>query len=230
MKIELEKEEKEFLLIHLLFAVICVPVLLIPIIAMGIKLFILVTIYNLMIPIFSYLRGYKEWIHLWLFVFILSILFIWPDWFLADQLNTIAFPADDGIFHIGAVSAYMAGLWAIPFFVIVYVGQRVQERKNLNFAYLSVLLMSLLIFGMAEETLWMLDSWQAQNVNIMVDHVAVYIIVPELILGLSTFYYYRVIQEKPHWMKIPAALLITLLYVGTAASSYFLIEGILFPI
>ena len=229
MKIELEKEEKDFLLIHGLFAITCVPVLLIPIL-IGLKLFILVTIYNLIVPLFAFWRGYKEWINLWLFVFILSILQIWPDWFLADQLGVIVFPLDDGIFHIGAVSAYMAGLWTIPFFAIVFIGQRVQERNSLNLAYLVVALTSFLIFAMSEGTLWMLGSWHAQNVHLLFDHIAIYILIPEIILGLSIFYYYGLIREKPHWMKIPAAFIIVMLYVGMAASSYFLIERILFPI
>ena len=120
MKIELEKEEKDALIVHLLFAIICIPILLIPI-SIGLQLFILVTIYNLLIPLFAFWRGYNEWIKLWLFVFMLSVFFIWPDWILADQLGTIAFPPNDGILHIGAVSAYMAGLWAIPFFAIVFM-------------------------------------------------------------------------------------------------------------
>ena len=229
MKIELEKELKDFLLVHAIFVISCVIVLLIPI-AIGIRLFILVTIYNLLIPLFAYWRGYNEWIKIWLFVFILSVLQIWPDWFLADQLDVIAFPLDDGIFHIGAVSGYMAGLWAIPFFMIIFFGQRVQDRKSLKTAYLIVAVLSFVIFAMSEGTLWILGSWHAQNVHLIFDHIAIYILVPEIILGLSTFYYYGLIREKPHWMKVPAAFIVMMLYVGTAVSSYFLIEKILFVV
>ena len=229
MKVELEKEEKDFLLIHALFAITCVPVLLIPVL-IGLKLFILVTFYNLLIPLFAFWRGYNEWINLWIFVFIVSVLQIWPDWFLADQLDVIAFPLDDGIFHIGAVSGYMAGLWAIPFFIIVFLGQRVQERKSLNSAYLVVAALSFLIFAMSEGTLWILGSWHAQNVHLIFDHIAIYILVPEIILGLSTFYYYRMVRENPHWLKVPAAFIVMMLYVGTAVSAYFLIEKVLIPL
>lgn len=229
LKLDLEKEVKDLLIVHLVFAISCVPVLIMPI-AIGIKLFILVTFYNVLIPLFSYWRGYDNWIKIWLYAFILSIFQIWPDWFLADQLGTIAFPLNDGIFHIGPVSGYMAGLWAIPFFIIVFIGQRIQERKAKNYGYLAVALISFLIFAIAEETLWSLGSWKAQNVVVMIDHMAVYILVPEIILGLSAYYFYEIIQDKPHWYKIPATFIVMMLYVGTAASFYFLIERVLLPI
>jgi len=230
MKIEIEKEEKDFLFIHALFAITCVLVLLIPIaIGIGIKLFILVTFYNLLVPLFAFWRGHNEWINIWLFVFILSILQIWPDWIFAQHLGTIAFP-DDGFFHIGPVSAYMGGLWAIPFFAIIFIGQRVQERKSLNLAYLIVSLVSFLIFAVSEGTLWMLGSWYAQNVHLLFDHIAIYILIPEIILGLTTFYFYELIKEKSHWIKFPSTFLIMLLYIGTAVSSYFFIEKILFSL
>ena len=229
MKLNIEREEKDLLIVHLVFALICVPVLFIPI-AIGIKLFILVSIYNILIPLFSYWRRYNNWIKIWLFAFILSIFQIWPDWFLADQLGTIAFPLNDGSFHIGPVSGYMIRLWAIPFFVIIFVGQRVQQRKTRNYGYLAVAIISFSIFAISEETLWSLGSWYAQNVVVMLDHVAVYIIIPEIILGLSAYYFYEIVLDKPHWYKIPATFIVMMLYVGTAASSYFLIEKVLFSI
>jgi len=229
MNLELEREEKDLLIIHLVFALTCIPVLLIPI-AIGIKLFILVIIYNFLIPVFSYWRVYYNWIKIWLFSFILSLFQIWPDWFLADQLGVIVFPPDDGIFRIGAVSGYMAGLWTIPFFAIIFSGQRVKEKKSINSAYFVVALLSFLIFAMSEGTLWILGSWYAQNVHLLFDHIAIYILVPEIILGFSAFYFYEMVREKPHWYKIPASFIVMMLYVGTAASFYFLIERILFPI
>ena len=230
MKLILDQEEKDAILIHFIFAITCVPVLLIPF-AIGIKLLILVIFYNFLIPLFGYWRNYEDWIKIWLFSLTLSIFQIWPDWFLASQLGTIVFPPDDGIFHIGgAVSAYMAGLWTIPFFNIIFIGQRIKERKSLNSAYLIVALTSFLIFTMSEGTLWILGSWYAQNVHLLFDHIAIYILVPEIILGLSTFYCYEMIREKTHWMKVPVAFIVMMLYVGTAASSYFLIERLLFPI
>jgi hypothetical protein len=72
-------------------------------------MFTLVSIYNVMIPLVGYLKDHREWIAMWFFAFVLSLVMIWPDWFLSTQLAVLAFP-DDGFFMIGPVSGYMAGL------------------------------------------------------------------------------------------------------------------------
>ena len=95
--------------------------------------------------------------------------------------------------------------------------------------YISTSLLSLLIFGVAEQTLWMIGSWYAQNV-VMLGHMAVYIIIPEIILGFSTYYYYGKIKEKNQWLKIPVAFIVMLLYIGSAGFFYFLFERIIFQI
>jgi hypothetical protein len=84
----------------------------------------------------------------------------------------------------------------------------------------------LTIFGLAEQSMWMLQSWYAQNVT-MIGHVALYIVIPEIILGLSTYFGYKYIQEKSHLIKIPVTFTIMLLYLGSAAFFYFLIERII---
>jgi hypothetical protein len=194
---------------------------------MGIKLFILVVIYNVLIPAFGRVRHHFEWVNIWLFVFLLSLFQLFPDWFLSAEIGILVFP-EDGFIKIGTVSLYMIGLWTIPLFLITFIGILSQEKyKKLN-SYLIVGLFSLLIFGLAEQTLWMLQSWYAQNV-IMIGNVALYIIIPEIILGLTTFYGYKLIQDKSHLLKIPMTFMIMLLYLGSATFFYFLIERILLP-
>ncbi|MFX0186408.1 MAG: DUF6989 domain-containing protein [Candidatus Hodarchaeota archaeon] len=200
--------------------------MLIPIdLKIGIRLFILVIIYNLAIPIVGLWRKHLELVKIWLFAFIISLFQVFPDWFLSAQLEILVFP-EDGLFKIGTVSGYMLLLWAIPLFIILFVGQRVQERHSLNIAYFAVGLLSLLIFGISEMTMWTVGSWYAQNVTMM-GHMAVYIIIPEIILGFMTYYTYLTIQEKNHWLKIPAAFIVMLVYLGSAAFFYFLIERVI---
>jgi len=68
------KMEKHAILIHALFVIICMIMLLIPVpIGMGSKLFILVVIYNIILPIFGWKLKHKEWLNIWLFAIILSI-------------------------------------------------------------------------------------------------------------------------------------------------------------
>ncbi len=225
MKFSLTREERDAIILHAAFSLICLPVLLIPGPEIGIKLFILVVLYNIALPVTAKLRGYDLWINIWLFALILSVFQVFPDWFLSHQLGVLVFP-EDGFLKIGTVSGYMAGLWAIPVFIIIYAAGRVSERLSPRFGYWAAALLALVIFGASEETVWMLPSWYARNVA-MVGHTAVYIIIPEIILGLSCRYAFEQVREKRNWLKIPAAFSVMLLYLGAAAFFYFVAERLL---
>jgi len=216
---------RDLLLLHILFAILCVVVLLIPGLVIGARMFTLVAIYNVMIPLVGFLRDHREWITMWFFAFVLSIFMIWPDWFLSTQLGVLVFP-DDGFFMIGPVSGYMAGLWSIPLFVLVFVGIEVSKRRSYSLTYLIIAILTLLIFGIAEATMWMLPSWYAQNVT-MIGHVAVYIILPEIFLGLSTFFCFILVRTRSIWMQILGAFMVMILYMGNISFFYFLIEQVL---
>ncbi|NVM17121.1 MAG: hypothetical protein HWN80_05345 [Candidatus Lokiarchaeota archaeon] len=219
---------RDFIIIHLIFTGLCIAVLLIPFpIAIGIKLFILVISYNLLILLGGLIRKYNEWVKLWIFVFLISLFQIWPDWFLSAQLNVLVFP-EDGLFKIGNVSGYMAGLWAIPLFLLCYIGLKVKENYSPAKTLVVVGLISFGIFVIAEQTMWMLQSWYPQNVTLFLDHLAIYIIIPEVILGLSTFYYFEKIKTQHYLILIITAFGIMLLYLGSASFFYFLIEKIIF--
>jgi hypothetical protein len=218
--------EKDALIIHCVFAVLCAFVLIAPVHPkIGIRLLLLVIIYNLIMPLWGLIRKDSNLINLWLFAFILSLLQVFPDWFLSQQLNVLVFP-DDGCFKIGTVSGYMAGLWAIPIFIIVFIGERVYVRYSKRAAYAAVAMISLIIFAGSEQTLWILPSWHAQNVHI-IGHIAVYIIVPEILLGLAAYFAYQHVTRLSHWYKFPAAFSVMLFYLGSAAFFYFLLEHII---
>lgn len=222
----LTRNEQDVIWLHLLFSVSCALVLLAPMaVQTGVRLFFLVVLYNLAIPFWGWRRGYADWFNLWLFAFVLSLFQVFPDWFLSAQLGVLVFP-EDGLFKIGTVSGYMGGLWTIPIFLIVYTGKRIQARYSLTGAYWVVGFVSLLIFGGSEQTSWMLPSWYAQHVS-MVGHTAVYILIPEIVLGLSSFYCFRQIEKKAHWMKVPGGFLVMQLYLGSAAFFYFVVETVM---
>ena len=223
-----EKSTRDFIIVHFIFIGLCLVVLLIPIpIAIGIKLFILVASYNLMIPLVGLFRKYSEWVKLWVFVFFISLFQIWPDWFLSAQLNILVFP-EDGLFKIGTVSGYMAGLWAIPLFLICFVGLKLKVKFSHFKTLIAVGLISLLIFGFSEQSMWMLQSWYPQNVTLIFDHLAVYIIIPEVILGLSAFYYFDKTKKNQYLILIVVAFGIMLLYLGSVSFFYFLFEKVIF--
>ncbi|MBD3256619.1 MAG: hypothetical protein GF383_16115 [Candidatus Lokiarchaeota archaeon] len=223
----MHEDDKIFLIVHGIFSLVCMLILFLPLnIKIGIKLFILVLIYNIIIPIVGVWKKDRNWLNIWLFSFILSLFQIWPDWFLSAQLNILIFP-EDGLFKIGTVSGYMLFLWAIPFFIILYVGKRIETDYSERIVYSCVALLSLLIFGTSEMTIWTIGSWYAQNV-FTIGHIAVYIIVPEILLGLSTNYFYKTIEKKSHYYKIIAAFFVMLIYLGSAVFFFFLIEKIVF--
>jgi hypothetical protein len=221
----LQDNEKDALIIHCVFGVLCALVLTAPVTPkIGIRMLALVIIYNLIMPLWGLIRKDRDLINLWMFALILSLLQVFPDWFLSQQLKVLVFP-DDGCFKIGTVSGYMAGLWAIPVFIIVFIGERIYVRYSKKAAYALVALISLIIFIGSEQTLWMLPSWYAQNVR-MIGHVAVYIIVPEILLGLAAYFAYQHVTKLSHWYKFPAAFSVMLFYLGSAAFFYFLLEKI----
>ena len=225
MKLPFTLSERDVILVHLFFIVLCAVVLLLPIpLLMGSRLFVLVVAYNLLIPVVGYCRNHPNWVSLWLLVFLLSLFMVFPDWFLADPLGILVF-LSDGFPKIGPVSGYMAGLWAIPLFIIVFLGQRIAERYNAKYAYALVAIVSLLLFTGAEAGLTFV--WHAQNV-FMIGPVALYIIVPELILGLSTYWVHSLVKEKPWWRNLFAAFFLMLLYLGSACFFHLLINKIVF--
>ena len=144
---------------------------------------------------------------------------------LSMQLETLIFP-NDGFLMIGAVPAYLAGLWTIPLFIIVYIGARIEETQSLHITYILIGMISLLIFGIVEESSGRILSWSTQNV-VTIGHVAIYIIIPEIVLGVSTFVAYDIVRERHPLRKILWALLIMLFYLGNVSTYYFLIERII---
>lgn len=226
MNSALTPSDKDLILVHLIFSLLCVAVLtLFSTVAIGLRLLILVMSYNVLIPLMGKMREHSDWVRIWIFVIPLSILQVLPDWYLAAQLDVIVFP-DSGFLSIGTIPIYMAGLWAIPLFIILYVGDRINQKESLGITYLIVAVLSLAIFGISEEMLWALPTWHAQNVT-MIGHVAIYIIIPEILLGVMSFLGYNQTMEKQWWHRIVCAYLIMALYTGNASLFYFIIEKVL---
>jgi len=156
----------------------------------------------------------------------LSLLMVFPDWYLAETLGALQFPNDGFPMIGGAIPIYMAGLWAIPFFIILFIGNQIQERKSVKLASIVVSMLTVLIFALAELTLVYLPSWTA-TVSGMTGNLAWYIIIPELLLGLSIFICYDIVRDREIWMKIVGAFTVMILYIGNASFFFFLIETLL---
>ena len=228
MQILKEKAIRDFVMIHVIFAILAAITLLFPFPTASVdgKMLILVFLYNALIVVEIFYRGHGEWKSIWLFSFILSLLMVFPDWYLADTLGALVFPPGGLPYIGGSIPLYMAGLWSIPFFIIIFVGKEIQKRKSLEMTYGIVAILGVLIFVLSELTLVNLPSWTA-TVTGMTGNLAWYIIIPELILALSAFICYEYVLEKKIWMKIIGAFAVMVFYIGNASFFYFLIETLL---
>jgi hypothetical protein len=225
MKFKITTTEKDALIIHSLFALLSLIILMLPInIGAGVKLFILVIVYSIVMAGYGILKKDSEWFGIWLFSSILSIFQVFPDWIIADILKAIVFP-EDGLFKIGSVSGYMAGLWTIPIFLIIFISEKISAGVSKPAAYMASGIIAFLIFFMSEQTVWLIPSWYAVNVR-MIGFSAVYILIPEIILGLGAYRCYEEIKGRSHWIKVPAAFIVMLLYTGSVVFFYFLVERI----
>jgi len=219
MQLLKDKSIKDFILIHVIFAILAAITLLFPFpgvlvdlfpfpgVLVDGKLLILVILYNALIIVGFYTKGHEEWKSIWLFSFILSLFMVFPDWYLAETLGALVFPPGGLPMIGGSIPLYMAGLWSIPFFIILFIGKEIQKRKSLEMTYGIVSILAVLIFVSSEVTL----------VTIM----------PELFLGLTVFLCYEFVREKKIWVKIIGAFAVMIFYIGTASFFYFLIETLL---
>ncbi len=218
---------RDALVFYGIFALVCVIFLFLPItIGTGVKLLVLVVIFHLGLVITAFSRGHRQWTHIWFYTLFLSLFQVFPDWILADLVKVLVFP-EDGLFKTGPVSGYMAGLWTIPLFFIVLAGTEAEERFTPGRAGIAVAVLSLIIFGGSEQTMWILGSWYPVNLKAMAGHTALYILIPEILLGMSAWFVYNLVKGKNPAIVIAGAFAVMTFYTGNAVFFYFLVERII---
>ncbi|WP_108975052.1 DUF6989 domain-containing protein [Leptospira ryugenii] len=219
--------EESFLFAYFsVFTIISICVLRFLDFSQGWKFFLLVLLFQISFPLVSLVFRFYNLFRIWLFLLPLSIMMVVPDWFLSGVLSVLVFP-EDGFAKIGTVSAYMAGLWSIPLFVLVYTGIKLEERSvSIIGTCLWVAFLSVVVFGLSEAFSNELGSWYAQNVK-MSYGIAHYVLVPEMILSVATYLAYQGFSTSPLWMQIPISFLIMVQYAGSLAVSYLFFEKIM---
>lgn len=221
----LKPTERDFILVHLGFGVLAALALIFPLgLELGPRIFALLLIYNVAFPLLGRRLEHRRWTDIWTFTFPISVLQILPDWFLSRVLGALVFP-DTGFPFIGTVPAFMALMWSIPFTVIVFTAWRLRRRLTDASVYLVVLLLTAVIFGTSEATLWMLPIWYATDEVWTILHIAVYVMCAELVLGVALWTAYRLVEPYGGLRKIVAAFAVMFIYTGALAVFYLLIEG-----
>ncbi len=193
----------------------------------GVVILTLVVVYHLGTVGLARARGHRQWLRWWRFGAVLSLFMVVPDAVLAAGLGVLDFPPD-GIPDLGPVTLHMAGLWTIPAVVIVAVTDAVGYRRGARAATAATLVTTLVVFAGAEATLTLLPVWEAVGVT-TVGGVAVYIVLPELLLGWMIVAAVRWLRTSRPIATVPVAALVALTYTGAACAAWLLIERGLMP-
>lgn len=186
----------------------------------GLMISALVLGYHVALVLVAMTRGYREWIALWWFLLPLSVMQVLPDWVLADFVGSLRF-YDHGVIRLGAVPAYMAGMWMIPLFLIVRLSDCVSAR---SLQPIAAMLLAILLFGSSEWYAQPLALWREVGVTHTWLGVALYVLPPEALLGLAAWWGHNITRGKTTLTRIPLAMGISIFYTGMLISSYFLIE------
>lgn len=218
----LTASERDLIWFYAGFALIAVPVLFVPLGSLGLRVWLLVAGWNIALLLAARWRGHDRWLGIWLFLLPLSILQVFPDWFLSAQLNVLVFP-DIGAPMVGTVSSFMALMWVIPLFLAVMAGEAARQRHGTSAGVAAAAVTALLIFAASESISWRIPLWYAQDVGTW-QHMAFYVLPAELVLGTSTYAGYLLTRERGPVLRIAAAAGIMLMYLGALAFFYLLFE------
>jgi hypothetical protein len=175
----------------------------------------LVAGYNLLLPLLASRGGHREWLELWTFLLPLSVLQVLPAWVLTQQFGILVFP-DLGGPHIGVVPAYIAGMWVIPLFWILWLSGR---------SAITAAGLGLVLFAGAEWAARPLHLWHAEHVG-LVFGVARYVLVPEMLLAWAAAYAFERSHDSNPLVRIGAAVCVTTFYTGALVLAYFLSEHV----
>lgn len=207
---------RDALLFHLLFAAAGAGVFLFlraP--ELGWAILALVAGYNLLLPLIASRGGHRDWLELWVFLLPLSVLQVLPDWVLGQQLGVLAFP-DLGGPRIGTVPVYMAGMWVMPLFWVLWLAGR---------SSLTAAILALMLFAAAEWAALPLHLWHAQHVAQLYG-VAEYVLVPEMLLGWAAAHALEQTRDGNPLLRLWAAVCVMTFYTGALVLAYFLSEHV----
>ncbi|CAB9511895.1 expressed unknown protein [Seminavis robusta] len=222
---------------HFYFAVIALGSLLLVSTSDGMVLALVIGWHVGMLWNMLFRSGTKSSLLLWdmyTFSSLTSIFQVLPDWFLVKSLQTLEFPTrgtDSArvavVWSIGqAVPCYMAGMWAIPFFLILTATAAVSSSGSVG-GYWRSALVSLLIFGSSEYLLYFLDLWRCTDRvrHRILGHVAVYVLPAEAILGPVLLHHFWQTRGGTWTAKLGGAIVTMLCYTGSLALCHLLMEG-----
>ena len=159
-------------------------------------------------------RHRAGWISLWAFVAPISVFQVAPDVVLSGVVGTLRFAGLGGP-HVGPVPLAMAGMWAIPLWLSTAAGLWARS------AAVAGGVAGLLFVG-SEATIGAGLIWEAVGVA-SVGPVALYVIGPEIALGMVTYLAYRRVASWAWPRRVAVAAAISAGYLAAAVASHALI-------
>jgi hypothetical protein len=210
--------------LHLIFTPLALIFFLLPI-SLGKSIFFSVVIYHILFIFFILYYKVTEWKWIYFYLAPLSFFLVFPDLFLSKFLGVLVFP-NSGFFHWISVSDYMAGMWLIPLFLALQIGKEISKKYSDTLGLVSAGVFALILFSLSEEFCALIPIWYAKNVH-MFSHVAIYVIIPEGILGFSVLWIYERVKGNI-MMSLVGAFLTSMIYTGSLVFFYFFLETILF--
>ncbi len=218
----MEAKDAEFAGLHLAFLAAGGLLLAIPSLSTVHALQLFAVGYNLFFPTYAYVTDRRDWLDLWGFVFPLSLCLIVPDWFLVEVVGTLQFPTAKP--SPGPVPVAIAGLWTLPLIVSSYLGLNAPNYGVRGEGrYALVALASLVLFASSELLLTKVPIWQAVGVTTVSD-MALYIVGPEVLLGVATFWTYWRYRLRSVLFRALVTPLVMFLYLGAIGTSYLIFE------
>lgn len=211
------REVREALLFHGLFFALTIPLAaMLRGFELGLALTLFALAYNLALPLWGKSKGLgstqSDWIPLWQFLLPLSLSLPCADWMLVKQLGTLHFP-DHGIPRIGgAVPVYFSGMWIMLLWPTCWLSLHTSKP------YATMAVLSMTGFLVWEWVAPAMALWQPQNATIW-QGIALYVLVPELLLGLGTLLMWQLLKTKTRLMQIAGGLGMTVFYAGALALS-----------
>lgn len=216
---------RDAIALHAAFALIAGGTLALPVPDLGWRLLGLVILYSVALPLLGWARGHSAWVPLWGFVALVSAFQVVPDAFLASVLGTLEFP-DTGGPRLGTTPLAMAGMWTIPLWVSLFTARQLDRDDVRRGVGIAALVCGVVLVG-SEATLWAVPIWHAAEGVTTIGRVAVYVIIPEVLLGAVTYLAYMSTRDLSWWIRFTAAGLVSLVYLGALCASYGLVERVL---
>lgn len=173
----------------------------------------LVLLYHVVLLLGVGLRSHHELLDAWLFLMPLSLLLVLPDWVLAREFGALVFPQLGGE-RLGPVPAYMAGLWAAPLLLVLWLAEMVHRRSAL-LAVPVAALVALALFAAGEWAARGQSLWVARNVATF-EGVALYRLAAEGLLGVAAWLMFTQVQSRALPIKVIGAAIVATFYLGAA--------------